>query len=178
VSRFWSSGRRVGGRASDSASRAALLWPSAWPLLLASVFGVAAGIWSTEAPWGITDAAHYLAEIEAAKAVTPLPPGATWPAWLGAVVDGSASYGVKGGQGEVEFTGACLWFGYWLDQMDNGTATSRAAALAGVEQTGGWLTFSNPLANRSLDYHAGLLNAARRGDTAPIREFVVVNCAG
>jgi hypothetical protein len=146
-------------------------------VLLASVFGAWGAMKLTEAPYGMQDAAAYSAEIDAAKAVTPLPPGATWPARLDSSPDPNAIYAVRSGQSLVEFNAACIWFGYWLDESRHGTPTQRADALAGVLAMGSWTTFSDRSINQSIDYFASLLDAARRGDAAPIRQFVAVNCA-
>jgi hypothetical protein len=145
-------------------------------LLLASVFGAWGAMKLTEAPYGMQSAAAYSAEIDAAKAVTPLPPGAMWPARLESPPDPNALYGVQSGQSMVEFNAACLWFGYWLDESQIGSPTQRAEALAGVLAMGGWTLFSDRSINQSIDYFASLLDAARHGDHAPIRQFVAVNC--
>ena len=46
--------------------------------------------------------AAYEAELQAAKAVTPIPPGATWPPYLNQAADGSASDGTGLGKQAVE----------------------------------------------------------------------------
>ena len=164
--------RRFGVRLTRSAALAIGL-----VAVLASMFGVWAGMRSTEAPYGAHGANAYLAEIEAAKMVTPLPPDASWPSWLGQGADPNGSYGVYAGQGEVEMTSACLWFEYWLDQTDSGTRASRAGALARVLQMREWRSFSDPLINGSLDDFATLFEAVQQSDTAPIVQFVTANCA-
>jgi hypothetical protein len=145
-------------------------------LALAASFGVWAGQRATEAPYGMQSAASYEAERSAAMADTPLPPGATWQAWLSEPADASAGYGVFAGQSEVEYSAACLWFAHWLDEHEHGTTAGRSAALDGVLQMRTWQTFSDPQVNRSIDYFEGLLRAAERGDTAPIRAEVATNC--
>jgi len=110
-------------------------------------------------------------------AVTAIPPAATWPASLSEPADGSGWYAVYAGRREVEYNAACLWFGHWLDQQENGTTASRAAALEAVLQMRAWKTFSDPMINGSIDYFDGLLRAAESGDLVPIRAELATNCS-
>lgn len=167
---------RVARRSLRLARSAALA--IALSLVLATVFGVWAGQQSTEAPHGMQSAAAYEAERNAAIADTPIPPGATWPASLSEPADSSARYGLDAGLSEVEYTAGCLWLGHWLDQHENGSRASRAAALAGILQMRTWRTFGDPTINRSIDYFEGLFAAAQRGEGGPIRAQLAANCGG
>lgn len=143
-------------------------------LLAASAFGTWGAMKLSEAPYGMHGVTGYQAEITAAKATTPLPPGATWPAQLDNPPDANAWYGVGAGRAFVEFNAACIWFGYWLETSPS--SGDRPQALTGVLAMRDWTTFSDPLVNGSVAYFDGLFAAAARGDQQPIREFVGTNC--
>jgi hypothetical protein len=151
---------------------------------LASVFGVLGGVETVLDPFGrpqyaSQSAARYQAEVDAAKAVTPLPPRAVWPAWLEAPPDMSFSYQVNGGRSVVEYNASCLWFTYWLDQQATGTKTTQTTATAGVLQMQTWWSFTDPIANRGsnhADYMRSLFDAVEAGEVARIEQHVAVNC--
>jgi hypothetical protein len=149
-------------------------------ILAPSIFVVAAGLRSTEAPYGTGDAAAYDAELRAAKAVTPLPPGATWPPYLDRADDRSASYGTGLGTQMVEINAYCLWLGYWYEAQQAGDRPAVAAALSGLQSTRSWKTFADPLLSdegfRAI--HADTIDAAAAGDAASVLQQLEWNCDG
>jgi len=145
-----------------------------------TVFVVGAAILSTEAPYGMGDAAAYKAELEAAKAVTPIPPGATWPPYLEAAPDANASYGTGLGTQMVEMNAYCLWLGSWYTANDRGDAAATAAATDALRQAREWTTFTDPLTSdegfRAI--HRETIDAALAGDAATVLAQLELNCSG
>lgn len=145
-----------------------------------TAFAVGAAILLSEAPYGMGDATAYEAELEAAKAVTPLPPGATWPPYLEAAPDGSASYGTGLGTMMVEMNATCLWLGYWYAANDRGDAAGIAAATDALRQAREWTTFNDPLTSDEgfRASHRETIDAALAGDAATVLGQLDLNCSG
>jgi hypothetical protein len=149
-------------------------------LLILTPTALAVGVaYLGEAPYGLGDAAAYEAEIRAAKAVTPLPPGATWPPYLRGS-DQSVIYGVGLGRSMVEMSAVCLWLGYWYTGHSHQDAAAMAAAVEVLEQTRRWRTFSDPLtaAESFRVHHNKVVDAAVAGDAATVLWDLELNCTG
>lgn len=149
-------------------------------VVLPSVFAVGAAILSTEAPYGMGNAGAYDAELAATKAVTPLPPGATWPPYLDRAIDRSASYGTGLGREMVQYNAYCLWLGYWYGAQNEGNAPAVAAAVAALTEARGWQTFTDPLTSDQgfRDRAASTIDGAARGDAAIVLGELRLNCQG
>lgn len=148
-------------------------------LLIPAVVAAGVMLRSTEAPFGMGSAADYDAEVAAAKAVTPIPPGSTWPPHLEGAVDRNASYGVGLGQSMVEFNAYCLWLGDWYEARQAGDQSRIAAARHVLEQARGWQSFHNLAADVSFRVHInGVIDAAAGGDDAAVLHELTVNCSG
>lgn len=149
-------------------------------VLAPTVFVVGAAILSTEAPYGMGDAAAYTAELDAAKAVTPIPPGATWPPYLNQAPDRSASYGTGLGKQMVEENAYCLWLGYWYTANASGDAAAVATATGALEQARTWTTFTDPLTTdegfRAI--HQQTIDAAVARDAPAVHRQLELNCTG
>jgi hypothetical protein len=149
-------------------------------ILAPTVFAVGAAILSTEAPYGMGDAAAYEAEIDAAKAVTPIPPGATWPPYLSQAPDGGASYGTGLGKQMVEENAYCLWLGYWYTANLAGDSAAMTTATDALEQARTWTTFTDPLTTdegfRAM--HQETIDAAIAGDATAVHRQLELNCTG
>lgn len=169
--------RRAGPR--RRAARVALL-VGALVILAPIVFGVAAAILSTEAPHGMGNAATYEAELAAAKAVTPLPPGATWPPYLDGAPDRAASYGVGLGTQMVQYNALCLWLGDWYTAHESGDAPAQAAATDALEGARGWTTLFDPLTTDEATRagNRGLIDAAVAGDATTVLHGLQLQCTG
>ena len=158
-----------------------LLLVAALLILLPSIFVVSAAIWrvSTEAPYGMGDADAYEAELAAAKSVTPIPPGATWPPYLDGAEDRSASYATRLGQSIVEYNAYCLWLGYWYQAQEAGDAASVNTAVTALEQARDWETFSDPTKDQGFrDYSQRMIDAVERRDALTVLNELEVNCEG
>jgi hypothetical protein len=157
-----------------------LLLVAALLILLPSIFVAGAAILSTEAPYGMGNADAHDAELAAAKAVTPIPPGATWPPYLERAEDRSARYGTGLGQSMVEYSAYCLWLGYWYEAYDRGDSSSAAAAVAALAGARGWETFNDPLTS-DRGFRKGIqrtIDAVERGDPATVLNELELNCQG
>jgi hypothetical protein len=187
IQRAWVDGR-VGTALSQSKGRRWRPFPRVSRILLlvgvllilmptALAVGVA---YLGEAPYGLGDAALYEAEIRAAKAVTPIPPGATWPPYLERAPDPMGSYGVGLGRSMVEMSAACLWLGYWYTAHSQQDAAAMTAAVEVLEQTRHWRTFSDPLtaAESFRAHHNRVVDAAVAGDAATVLWDLELNCTG
>lgn len=115
------------------------------------------------------------AEIEHTKAVTPLPPGATWQQ---VDLPPADSYGEGSGRSQIEFQALCRW-------LETAMATRREdplrshveVVLAGIPS---WRTFSNRDKGdgtmQSMIQH--LVDAAISDESTAPERFITVNCAG
>lgn len=161
-------------------------WPLKRSLLLVavllvvvpSVFVVGAALQSTEDPFGLVDSAAFQAEIDAAKAVVPLPAGATWPSFLHA--DGSSAYSAGGGRSWVEINAMCLWEADWLAAVAAGDAARSAEASSAILGIPEWQSYrAGVFWTDSFRDHVDVLVAAvRQGDTAPLEQEMQNNCSG
>lgn len=120
-------------------------------------------------------------EMAAARAVTPIPPGATWPTMHapGVIEDPdqpgatiSVLYTYPQGNFSVDYTAACMWEGYWLDGYDRADAAQMSNALAGLEESRTWKAFSLGSGSGMSNAHKEVVDAAERGDPAPVRTFM------
>jgi hypothetical protein len=149
-------------------------------LALVAAFVVAptvfAGIRLTESPNGLSPASEFKTEIDAAKAVVPLPPGATWPPYL--VADKSASYSRGGGRTWVEFVSFCSWDRAWLASTASSAAASARADRDQIVATTSWEFYQGEFATDSFrDSIDQVVAAVRRGDRSQVQQFVVLNCS-
>jgi hypothetical protein len=149
-------------------------------IVLPSIFVVGAGIFDTEAPYGMGTAEAYDAELAAAKAVTPIPPGATWPPYLERAEDRSASYGTGLGRSMVEMNAYCLWLGYWYQAQASGDAASVGAAVSALDLARSWESFTDPLTSDHgfRDNIKSRIDAAERGDAETVLFELETNCTG
>jgi len=120
-------------------------------------------------------------EMADARAVTPIPPGATWPPMhmQGTIDDPdqpgatlSVMYSYPQGHLTVEYVAACMWDGYWLDGYDRSDSAQMSIALAGLEQSRTWVAFSGQHRFGVESAHKEVVDAAERGDPAPVRKFM------
>lgn len=166
--------RRFGSRL----PRVLLLVASVTLLVPALVAGGVA-LLNTEAPYGLGSAGTYDAELAAAKAVTPIPPGATWPPYLDGAKDRGASYAVGLGQSMVEMNAYCLWLGSWYEAHQAGDTATADAAVTVLDQARGWTSFNGPTADRSFRNHTNaVIDAVDRGDASPVLDELRLNCQG
>ena len=107
-----------------------------------------AGIRTTEDPFGDVDAAGFRAEIEAAKQVVPLPPGAEWPAFL-KVTNDNASYSRNGGRFWVESVAFCVWMDAWVRATYSGNVAEAASDRDTILGMPTWQFYSSPFADQS-----------------------------
>jgi hypothetical protein len=157
-----------------------LLLVAALLILLPAILAVSAAMLSTEAPFGMGSADQYDAELAAAKAVTPIPPGTTWPPYLERATDRNASYAVGLAQSMVEYNAFCMWLGYWHAAHERGDAAAVSAAVTALGAARGWETLSNPLTTDEA-FRIGIqraIDAAERGDAAVILRELELNCQG
>jgi hypothetical protein len=129
-------------------------------------------------------------EMADARALTPIPPGVTWPPMQAVQEipdpDNSGAtirvlHSNPYGRQMVEFAAACMWEGYWLDGHDRGDAPQMATALAGLEKTRTWATFTDlRLTDQGIRaLHKQVVDGAERGDPAALKtEYQAMWCAG
>jgi hypothetical protein len=167
--------RRLGLRLTRTLLVVALLMS-----VVPSIFVVGAAIFDTEAPYGMGNADAYDAELAAAKAVTPIPPGATWPPYLERAEDRSASYGTGLGRSMVEINAYCLWLGDWYQAQERGDAVSVGAAVSALDKARSWESFTDPLTSDQgfRDNIQSRIDAAERGDAETVLFELETNCTG
>lgn len=157
-----------------------LLLVAALLILLPTILVVGAAMFSTEAPYGMGNADQYDAEVAAAKAVTPIPPGATWPSYLERAEDRSASYGIGLGQSMVEYNAYCLWLGYWYEAQDGGDSAGVSVAATVLDDARGWESFTDPLRGDE-GFRNGIqrtIDAVESGDAPVVLRELNLNCLG
>lgn len=157
-----------------------LLLVGALLVLLPMIFVAGAAVFETEAPFGMGSADEYDAELAAAKAVTPIPPGATWPAYLDAAEDRTGSYGTGLGEQMVEMNAYCLWLGHWYEAQAAGDDAAVAEALRVLAEARTWETFTNELSSDHgfRDNVQSRIDAAEGADPETVLFELETNCTG
>ena len=160
-------------------TRTALLLALLVLVVLPTLFGVSAALFwpGSETPFGLSSSAEMNRELQAAKAVTPIPAGYEWPATLRAK-DG-ASYSRGGGRSWVEFVAFCMWQVDWLDAHGDGDATRKAADRDVILSYPTWEGYKGPFADQSYrDLMDSVIAAVSRDDPGPVSANVALNCRG
>ena len=150
-------------------------------LLLAALIvvplGAAAGSiigGGTESPNGLVDAAGYRAELEAARAVVPIPPTATWPP---IDVRPGNYYSRTGGRTETEYVAFCLWSDAWLVAHRQGDRSSEQSALERMQAYQVWIR-SDVFADQSVvDGIDAVVGAAAAGQPGVVARYRDLNCS-
>ena len=116
--------------------------------------------------------AEIRAEIDAAKATTPVPPGYVYPTFH--VPDNGGVWGSYGGQSMVEFSAACGWYEDWTIAFETGDAKRMGVDQGMFDQILAWKTIADPfLSDESVRDGFRRLNAsARAGHPAPIEAWL------
>jgi hypothetical protein len=153
-----------------------------WPLRVAAIAALAvacsSGPISTD-PNAMTapqTAAEVEVEIEHAKAVTPLPPGATWrPIEL----DPHGSYGIYSGASMIEFQAMCAWFAEARAASQVADIERLTKARSIVSEIPTWRSFSDP--SQIDDYGRRLIresvSAVLAGNFGAVAQFMLANCS-
>lgn len=166
-------GRRGSGRRVRVVRRSLLL---AAALLAIPLLGASAWIMSTEDPFGLSDAASFQQEIDAAKEAVPLPPGRDWPDHLRA--DPDAYHSTGGGRSWVETNAVCIWLDEWLDARAAGDPAREQDAAATISEIPTWPSWDSPFWTESVTDHLGsLIEAVEAGNAGPIEEEITLNCS-
>lgn len=146
-------------------------------VVLPSLFVVTAAFFGSESPFGLATSREFDREIEAAKVITPIPAGFTWPASLRAK-DGTA-YSRGGGRVEVEFIAMCMWQVDWLEARAAADSERQAEDQRVIASTPTWYSYGPPFADQSYrDVLDRVIGAVNRGDAAPVAANVALNCTG
>lgn len=144
-------------------------------VVLPTLFGVSAALFSTEDPFGLAGSGQFSRELEAAKAVTPIPPGYTWPAFLRAKAGDSYSRG--GGRSWVESTAFCMWQVDWLDARQANDTTRQAADRGVILGYPTWEAYAGIFSSQSYrDVADRVIAAVARDDPMPVAANVDLNC--
>lgn len=107
-------------------------------------------------------------EAEAARAVTPLPPGVTFPPPR--THDPSGAYQPGEGRSEVEFHAMCAWFRYWADAIAKNDQAAVAQATAMWDRIRTWSAYRN-FDQASRDSLDSAVERARLGDASGLIEL-------
>jgi hypothetical protein len=156
-------------------TRTSLLVAALVLVVLPSLFAVSASLLMTESPFGLSSSAEFQREIDAAKAVTPIPSGSSWPATL--QVRPGDYYSRGGAYQSVESTAMCLWFADWLNAdgaADKGRASAAAEVIRGFPT---WRSYTGAFATQSYrDVIDRVIDAVRRDDRGPVLSYIALNC--
>jgi hypothetical protein len=131
---------------------------------------LAAAYIQSETPNGVNDTSGYQAEVAAAKSVTAIPPGATWPPHLTATPADVGSYGTGAGKQSVEMAAYCMWLGDWYTAHESGNAAEQATATKALEGSRNWTTFTDPTTTDEefRAAHQRAIDAAVAGDASGV----------
>jgi hypothetical protein len=159
-------------------------WPLRRSLLVAAALLVAlpavlvaAGVFSTEDPYGLADAREFRAELEAAKVAVVLPAGRTWPGFL-QVTDESAGYSRGGARSWVENVALCIWLDEWLDARAVGVTARESTAAEAIAAIPTWPSWNSPFWTQSVrDHYKPVLASVAAGDETPVRQEMATNCS-
>jgi hypothetical protein len=160
-------------------TRTALLVALLVLVVLPTLFGVSAALLraGSETPFGLAGSAEFQREIEAAKAVTPIPPGYTWPASLRA--KDNVAYSRGGGYMQVEYVAFCMWQVDWLDARQANDIRRQASDREVIQRYPTWQSYTGPFADQSYrDLMDQVIAAVGRNDPAPVTSNVALNCRG
>lgn len=124
-------------------------------------------------PTGFVSGADIDREAEDARAVTPLPPGATYPSYTH---DPGGAYQPGSGRSEVEFQAMCAWFRYWAEAIakDDQAAIDRASTMWDEMRTWSPYRVADAARRRHLD---SIVERARLGDPSGFLDEVKLNCS-
>jgi hypothetical protein len=137
----------------------------------------AAAILSTEDPFGLADATEFQAELDAAKAVVPLPAGRSWPAHL-TVTDQSAGYSRGGARSWVENNALCIWFDEWLDARAAGDASRTGLAAAEIGRIPTWPSWNSVFWTQSVrDWYGPIIQQVANGDPSGVEREMQSSCS-
>ncbi len=138
---------------------------------------IVGGMFLTESPAGLADASEYAAEVEAAKHVVPLPEGRTWPDFL-RPADPNAGYSRGGGLPTVESVAMCIWFDEWLEARATSESAREAVAAKTITGIPSWDSWNSTFFDQSYRDHFGpIIAAVARGEPAPVRAEMTLNCS-
>jgi hypothetical protein len=168
---------RARGRFRLTGRTAVLLAVLMFVALPTAVFAAAGYFGGTESPFGLADTREFNREIDAAKAVTPIPVGFTWPASLRAKENTAYSRG--GGRMMVEYIAICMWQVDWLDARATADTGRQAADERVIASIPTWSSYAPPFADQSYrDVLDRVIAAVNRDDPAPVSANVALNCTG
>jgi len=137
----------------------------------------AAGLFSTEDPFGLADASEFQAELDVAKSVVPLPVGRNWPDFL-KVTDQSASYSRGGARGWVENVALCIWFDEWLVARTAGDPRREQVASTEIESIPTWPSWNSVFWTQSVrDHYAPIIRQVAAGDPTGVEAEMQLNCS-
>jgi hypothetical protein len=160
-------------------TRTALLVALLVLVVLPTLFGVSAALFwpGSETPFGLAGSSEFKRELEAAKAVTPIPSGYAWPAFLRA--ESGVSYSRGGGRSRVESVAFCMWQVDWLDARQDGDGPRQAHDRLVILGYPTWESYRGPFADQSYrDLMDRVIAAVDRDDPAPVTANVDLNCRG
>jgi len=140
-----------------------------------AVFAAAEYFGGSESPFGLAEPSEFSREIEAAKAVTPIPAGFTWPDYLRAKDD--VVYSRGGGSSWVEYIAICMWQVDWLDARNDQDHARQAADGLVIASIPRWSSYGPPFADQSYrDVLDRVIAAVGRDDPAPVAANIALNC--
>jgi hypothetical protein len=167
---------RRGGLLGRRMVRRSLLLVAA--LVIALPLMAAAGLFSTEDPFGLSDASEFQAELDAAKAVVPLPAGRSWPDFLN-VTDQSGAYSRGGGRAWVETVALCVWFDEWLVARSAGDPAREQVASAEIAGIPTWPSWNSVFWTQSVrDHYAPIIAQVAAGNPTGVQAEMQNSCSG
>jgi hypothetical protein len=167
---------RRGGLLRRRSVRGSLLLVAA--VIVALPLMAAAGLFSTEDPYGLADAREFQAELDVAKAEVALPLGRSWPGFL-KVTDQSAAYSRGGARGWVESVALCVWFDEWLVARTAGDAERSQVASTEIQGIPTWPSWNSVFWTQSVrDHYAPIIRQVAAGDPSGVEAEMQNSCSG
>jgi hypothetical protein len=106
----------------------------------------------------------------------PYPPGDRAANYLHFLIRPNTEMQAKGITGHFAGDAQCAWYGYWLQARHDGNTAAATTALHQIAALPSWKAITD--VDSGGPTYAAWARAAAAGDTAPIQQFVTVNCAG
>lgn len=113
-------------------------------------------------PGGFVGGADIDGEADAVRAVTPPPPGPSYPSYTH---DPGGAYQPGTGRSEVEFQAMCAWFRYWAQAIAEDDRAAVVEASAKWDRIRTWSAYRN-FDRASRDDVDSMVERARLGDAS------------
>ena len=112
------------------------------------------------------------AEIDRAKADTPLPPGGSFAP----ITLQGGTYQPGSGTTMIQYQAACSWWTFWADAISSGNTAAQKEASQMADQIRTWLVYTSSAESFRAHWDA-FIAQAKLGDPTGLTQEVELNCS-